>query len=67
MGPLIMKISFGKLTFDTWMQQGPCLAEVAFIPTAWMLNFIIGKMVDDVDFFAKNTLSTLRMNCNNHE
>jgi len=65
-----MKISFEKLTFDTWMQQGLCLVEVAFIPTTWVPNFIVGKkvnMVDDVDFFAKNTLSTLKMNCNNHE
>jgi hypothetical protein len=52
------------------MQQGLCLVEVAFIPTTWVPNFIVGKkvnMVDDVDFFAKNTLSTLKMNCNNHE
>jgi hypothetical protein len=43
MGPLIMKISLGKLTFDTWMQQSLCLAEVAFIPTTWVPNFIDGK------------------------
>jgi hypothetical protein len=47
MGLLIMKISYGKLTFDTWMQQGLCLAKVAFIPTTSVLNFIVGKKNQD--------------------
>ncbi len=25
------------------MQQGPCLIEVAFIPTIWVLDFIVGE------------------------
>jgi hypothetical protein len=41
MGPLTMKISFGKLTFDTWMQEGLCLVEE--ISTTWVPNFIVGK------------------------
>jgi hypothetical protein len=25
------------------MQQSPCLVKVAFIPTFWMLDFIVGE------------------------
>ncbi len=42
-----MKISFEKLTFDTWMQQGLCFVEVTVIPTTWVLNFIVSKKSQD--------------------
>jgi len=29
------------------MQQGFCLAEIAFIPTTWVPNFIVGKKNQD--------------------
>jgi len=29
------------------MQQGLCLVEVAFIPTTWVFNFIVGKKSQD--------------------
>jgi len=29
------------------MQQGPCLVKVAFIPTTWVFDFIVGKENQD--------------------
>ncbi len=68
MGFFIMKISFGRLSFE---KLGCNKAfTLSFIPTIWcLISQLVRKVkvVNNVNLYAKNTSSTFTIIYNNHE